>query len=109
MSGENKIDQQRAPSNKITLAKVRKNKSLPRIDERYSMMIIGPNCHSGPIDPGIIVKKKYDPNIHPELIIIDPYTKKEITRNKGPHFGFIQPEFQPKDKKDEIQITTPSE
>lgn len=82
VSGENKIEQPETSSNKISLAKTLKKKILPWIDERYSMMIIGPDCHSDTIDPGIIAKNTLDPNVHAELLIINPYTKNESSRCK---------------------------
>jgi len=98
MPNENKIEQQEKTSNKITLEKMRKKKGFPRIDERYSMMIIGPDCHSDTIDPGIIAKNTFDPSVHHELRVIDPYTKREITWDKIPLFGFTQPGIKPKEK-----------
>ncbi|MGD9161592.1 MAG: hypothetical protein PVG39_24475 [Desulfobacteraceae bacterium] len=105
MSDENNTDQQGVSSNKISMVKMRKKKCLPWIDERYYMMIIGPNCHSDPVDPEIIVKKTYDPNIHHELRIIDPYTKREITGYKGPCFGSFRQKYQPKGKRYETSVS----
>lgn len=90
MSGENKIEKQRKSENKITLSKILKKKILPWIDERFSMMIIGPNCHSDRVDPGIIAKNTLDPNAHAELIIINPYTKNESSGCKKENHGSLQ-------------------
>jgi hypothetical protein len=109
VSGENNIEQQKNTANKLTFEKRQKNKCLPWVDERYYMMIIGRNCHSDLIDPGIIAKNAYDPSIQHELRVIDPYTKKEITWDKMPCFGFNMPETKLKDKDYKIPITVPSE
>ncbi len=103
VSNENKIEEQGIASNKMTWEKMRKKQNFPRINERYSMMIIGPDCPSDTIDPGIIAKNAFDPSVHPELRVIDPYTKKEITWDKMPQFGFIQPGTKPKEKNTKLQ------
>jgi hypothetical protein len=109
VSIENKIEQQKKTSNKLTLKKVQKNKCRPYIDEKYSMIILGKNCHSELIDPGIIAKNAIDPSVHAELRVIDPYTKKEITWDKMPCFGFNKPETMLKDKNYKVPISGPSE
>ncbi|NLD37190.1 MAG: hypothetical protein GX654_10005 [Desulfatiglans sp.] len=86
VSGENKIEEQRKSSDKMILEKMHKEKCLPQIDERYSMMIFGLNSHSYLIDPGILAKNTLEPNVHAELRVINPYTKKEITWNRMPCF-----------------------
>ncbi|MBN1906638.1 MAG: hypothetical protein JW927_16265 [Deltaproteobacteria bacterium] len=90
VSGENKIEEHDKASNKMTLEKKHKKKCRPRIDERYSMMIIGPDCHSEFIDPGIIAKNTFDPNVHAELRIINPYTKHESSGCKKENHGSLQ-------------------
>ena len=99
LSDDTKVEKKNDSMDMAQIEMMQKKKCLPLVDERYYMMIIGPNCHSDSVDPEIIVKKKDDPNIHPELRIIDPYTRKELTGNKGKGFGLFQHKLQPEGKR----------
>ena len=91
-SEENKKDLKSNGSGKTQTEKMIKNQPLPVFpwtDNKYSMRILIPNPH---LDPEI-VKNTFDPGIDYKLRIIDPYTRKEITGNKGPCPGLLHRKF----------------
>ena len=107
-SDENKVASQDESSDKSQIEKMMRHHSgvvSPKAKKKFSMNIIRPNPN---IDPEI-VRNTFDPNIDYKLIIIGPYSRKEITGFKGQCFGSLRHKFLPKGKRYETPIISPSE